>query len=174
MKKSIYYVTSCTTIETKSLKVQEPSASNDFNNKYDSAVMCAKYLLEHLENNAIKEVWNVSCVTNYLKRIHEQEEELIRAQEAWDNVLVNNFNVQQTQNAIDKENIELSIKFKNPCKVAVRGRSKSASHCNQASDNVHNEKNVIIIVKYAKDQVIIQQHAQKKQILLILTILKLK
>ncbi|RIB15397.1 hypothetical protein C2G38_2192483 [Gigaspora rosea] len=53
---------------------------------------------------------------------------------------VNNFNVQQTQNAIDKENIELSIKFKNPSKVAIRGRPKSASHSNQVLEIVHNRK----------------------------------
>ncbi|CAG8640965.1 13715_t:CDS:2 [Gigaspora margarita] len=99
---------------------------------------------------------------DYLKRIHEQEE-LIRAQEARDNVSVNNFNTQQTQNAIDKKNIELSIKFKNPHKVAIRERPKSASHHNQASENVRSKKNVNIIAKYAKGQVIMQQHVQKEQ-----------
>ncbi|RIB15398.1 hypothetical protein C2G38_2192484 [Gigaspora rosea] len=64
MKESVYYVASCTIIETESLKVQEPSASDNFNDEYDFAFMCAKYLLEHLENNAIEEVWNVSCVTS--------------------------------------------------------------------------------------------------------------
>ncbi|CAG8543433.1 3828_t:CDS:2 [Gigaspora rosea] len=241
MKESVYYVASRTTIETESLKVQEPSTSDDFNDEYNSAFMCAKYLLEHLESNTIEEVWNISRVTrlvcrhffnllnvtdkarfslqliarhwiskdqwldaskecvhhgqrfnnntsldtnisildndtsttalksnkekfkwlcpfnsnnsveeinindvfveeqlfyenvwglvrtamdkclqyrdqefvhfieDYLKRIREREEELIKAQEVRDNVSVNNFNAQHTQNAIDKENIELSI-----------------------------------------------------------------
>ncbi|CAG8829672.1 22125_t:CDS:2, partial [Gigaspora margarita] len=47
----------------------------------------------------------VHFIEDYLKRIRKREEELIRAQEAQDNMSVNNFNVQQTQNAIDKENI---------------------------------------------------------------------
>ncbi|CAG8729109.1 6689_t:CDS:2, partial [Gigaspora margarita] len=82
----------------------------------------------------------VHFIEDYLKRIREQEEELIRAQVARDNVSVNNFNAQQTQNTIDKENIKLSIKFKNPRKVAVRGRPKFASYYNQASENIHSKK----------------------------------
>ncbi|CAG8655351.1 23498_t:CDS:2, partial [Gigaspora rosea] len=45
-------------------EIQKPLASDDFNDEYVSAVICAKYLLEHLENNAIEEVWNVLCVTS--------------------------------------------------------------------------------------------------------------
>ncbi|CAG8792286.1 6708_t:CDS:2, partial [Dentiscutata erythropus] len=225
MKESIYYVSNRTTIEAESLKVQEPSQIDDFNN--DQKINHIVFLLENvsymctclmqqnrglliakrwipknqwhnvskervyrgqrfnnntmsldininildsnitnLESNEEKFKWlcpfnssndiveetttNDAFVEeqlfyrnvwglNYLKKIHRQEEELVRTQEAHNNMSSNNF-TEQHQNTISTENVELSTQFKNSRKVFVRVRPKSASHRNQTSGSANNKK----------------------------------
>ncbi|CAG8745198.1 20248_t:CDS:1, partial [Gigaspora rosea] len=47
-----------------SLTVNEPSQSKDIDNEPDAIYLSAKYLLDHLEQNTIDEIWKVSKVTS--------------------------------------------------------------------------------------------------------------
>ncbi|CAG8546934.1 22830_t:CDS:2 [Gigaspora rosea] len=65
MKESLYYTASRSTIEeVESLTVNEPSQSKDIDNEPDAIYLFAKYLLDHLEQNTINEIWKVSRVTS--------------------------------------------------------------------------------------------------------------
>ncbi|CAG8576278.1 25556_t:CDS:2 [Gigaspora rosea] len=77
-------------------------------------------------------VWDLVCTV-----MDKQEEVLVRAQEARNNMSFNNF----TEQHISTKNIELSTQFKNPRKVFVRERPKSASHHNQISGSANSKKN---------------------------------
>ncbi|CAG8460412.1 10804_t:CDS:2 [Dentiscutata erythropus] len=64
MKKNLYYTTSYTTIEeVKSFTSSNHSQSEDIDDELNAIVMCTMYLLEHLEQNLIVEIWKVSKVT---------------------------------------------------------------------------------------------------------------
>ncbi|CAG8660208.1 14945_t:CDS:2 [Dentiscutata erythropus] len=68
MKESLYYTASHSTIEeVESLTVHESLQCKDIDNKFDAVYLSAKYLLDHLEQNSIKEIWKVSRVTSYWK-----------------------------------------------------------------------------------------------------------
>ncbi|CAG8672015.1 5229_t:CDS:2, partial [Racocetra persica] len=68
-KESLYYTVSHSTIEeVESLMGYESSQSKDIDNEFDVVYLSAKYLLDHLEQNTIKEVWKVSRVTSHKKR----------------------------------------------------------------------------------------------------------
>ncbi|CAG8807363.1 12730_t:CDS:2, partial [Racocetra persica] len=66
MKESLYYAASLSTIKkVESLTVYETSQNKDIDVEFDAVYLSAKYLLDHLEQNTIAEIWKVSRVTSH-------------------------------------------------------------------------------------------------------------
>ncbi|RIB10392.1 hypothetical protein C2G38_2043533 [Gigaspora rosea] len=75
MKESLYYNANQSSIKkVESLADDKPAVTEDIEDEPDKVALCAKYLLENLEQSEIKE--------NYLEQVRAKEEELIKTQEA--------------------------------------------------------------------------------------------
>ncbi|CAG8549326.1 5978_t:CDS:2 [Racocetra persica] len=66
MKESLYYTAHHATIEEIELLISyEPLQNEDIDDEPNAVILCAMYLLEHLEQNSIMEIWKISRVTSY-------------------------------------------------------------------------------------------------------------
>ncbi|CAG8811584.1 8451_t:CDS:2, partial [Cetraspora pellucida] len=66
MKETLYYTASHATIkEIESLTSYESSQSKDIDNEPDAIILCATYLLKHLEQTSIVKIWKISRVTSH-------------------------------------------------------------------------------------------------------------
>ncbi|CAG8610929.1 25025_t:CDS:2 [Cetraspora pellucida] len=148
MKKSLYYTTSCATVEEiESLTSYESSQSKDIDDKSNAIV----YETEEITNvDFIDEMlfygkaWGLACtainkyilhhdnkfillIKNYLNKIYIKEEELVRSQEEI---------VALTSQNVAESTEDSMIQLENPQKVVGRGRPKAASHYNKNITNM--------------------------------------
>ncbi|CAG8718804.1 7996_t:CDS:2, partial [Cetraspora pellucida] len=66
MKESLYYTASHVIIEEiESLTSYESSQSEDIDDEFDVIILCATYLLKHLERTSIVEIWKISRVISH-------------------------------------------------------------------------------------------------------------
>ncbi|CAG8608010.1 4131_t:CDS:2, partial [Cetraspora pellucida] len=155
MKESLYYTASCAIVkEIESLTSYEPSQSEDIDDKPNVIVLCAIYLLEHLErilihiwlqpfdNSETEEITNDDFIDKMLfykkawglahTAINKCiKEKLVRSQEEV---------VALTSQNVAKSTKDSMIQLENPRKVVGRGSPKAASHHNKDITNVTSQE----------------------------------
>ncbi|CAG8829575.1 34450_t:CDS:2, partial [Racocetra persica] len=152
MKESLYYTASHSTIEeVESLTIYEPSQSKDVDDEPDAINLSAKYLLDHLEQNTIKEIRKLSRVTSskinhfIFLLINGSYSCICLLQQKKDITSENNkCQFKWLQPFVNDESGEITNEVQplvNPQKVVGKGRSKAASHKNTTNTTLQETGN---------------------------------